>query len=65
MIEKMHRMATRPGCAAKSPLSHLCVIPGLVVFTVVVAVPFGDSDAGGSVDLWGTVSLDVWCPVVA
>lgn len=63
-IQKMQMMATRPGFVSKSCFPHSCERPELVVFTEVVAVTFGESDAGGSVDLWETVSLDVWLVVV-
>lgn len=61
-MQKMQRMATRPGFAAKSSFFQLCERAGPVVFMVVVAVTF--DDVGGSVVTWETVSLDVWLVVV-
>lgn len=59
----MQRMATRPGFPAKPPFPHTSGGAGVVEFTVVAAVAFDDSDTGGSVGLWETVSLDVWLVV--
>lgn len=57
--QKMQMIATRPGFDARSSFSQS--EPVSVVFTVVVAVMFGDADADGSVVSVGkAVSFDVW-----
>lgn len=60
-IQKMQMIATRPGFDARSSFFQSGDKPVSVVFTVVVAVMFGDADADGSaVSVGKAVSFDVW-----